>query len=78
MIWSVQMSVQTKVTVAFILSLGILYVSHLIRSRLQHTNRTRSASVATLVRLKYIVELADISDVLCSSPIPPIPFSHSN
>jgi hypothetical protein len=27
MIWSVQMSVQTKVTVAFVLSLGILYVS---------------------------------------------------
>jgi hypothetical protein len=27
MIWSVQMSVQTKATVAFILSLGILYVS---------------------------------------------------
>ena len=29
MIWSVQMNVQTKVTVAFILSLGILYVSWL-------------------------------------------------
>jgi hypothetical protein len=27
MIWSVQMNVQTKVTIAFILSLGILYVS---------------------------------------------------
>jgi len=27
MLWSVQMSVQTKATVAFILSLGILYIS---------------------------------------------------
>jgi len=26
-----------------------------------------SASVATLIRLKYIIELADISDVLCKS-----------
>lgn len=46
MIWSVQMSVQTKVTVAFVLSLGIF------------------ASVATLIRLKYIVELGNNSDGL--------------
>ncbi|KAH8746846.1 hypothetical protein BGZ57DRAFT_972142 [Hyaloscypha finlandica] len=48
MIWSVQMSVQTKMTVAFILSLGIF------------------ASVATLIRLRYIIELTDISDILHS------------
>ncbi|KUJ14592.1 uncharacterized protein LY89DRAFT_752697 [Mollisia scopiformis] len=46
MIWSVQMSIQAKATVAFILLLGIF------------------ASIATLIRLKYIVDLTNVSDVL--------------
>lgn len=29
------------------------------------TNKANSASVATLIRLKYIIELTDISDILC-------------
>ncbi|CZR65727.1 related to integral membrane protein pth11 [Phialocephala subalpina] len=49
MIWSVQMSVQAKATVVFVLSLGVF------------------ASIATLIRLKYIVELTVISDVLCTT-----------
>jgi hypothetical protein len=71
MIWSIQMSVQTKVTVAFILSLGILYAEQsLFPCNHQQTDNYYSASVATLIRLKYIVELGDISDVLCSPPQP--------
>ncbi len=70
MIWSVQMSVQAKATVAFVLSLGILYAASLALLTRQQTNEDCSASVATLIRLKYIVELANISDVLCSSPLP--------
>ncbi|KAK0111610.1 hypothetical protein ONS95_001956 [Cadophora gregata] len=46
MLWSVQMTTQAKVTVAFILSLGIF------------------ASIATLIRLRYLIELTDRSDVL--------------
>ncbi|KAE9369910.1 hypothetical protein N431DRAFT_381270 [Stipitochalara longipes BDJ] len=46
MIWSVQMSTQKKITVAFVLSLGIF------------------ASIATLIRVKYLVELSDYSDIL--------------
>lgn len=46
MIWNVKMSLQKKLTVGFVLSLGIF------------------ASVATLIRLKYLIELADYSDQL--------------
>ncbi|KAF8860571.1 hypothetical protein BDZ45DRAFT_724503 [Acephala macrosclerotiorum] len=46
MIWKVQMSLQAKTTVVFILSLGIF------------------ASIATLIRLKYIVDLTVVSDLL--------------
>lgn len=46
MIWNVKMSTQKKMTVAFVLSLGVF------------------ASVATLIRLKYLIELGDYSDNL--------------
>lgn len=46
MIWKVKMSTQKKLTVAFVLSLGVF------------------ASVATLIRLKYLLELSDYSDNL--------------
>jgi len=46
MIWHVQMNLHTKITVIFILSLGVF------------------ASIATIIRLKYIVDLTDVSDVL--------------
>jgi hypothetical protein len=46
MIWKVKMSMQKKLTVAFVLSLGVF------------------ASVATLIRLKYLFELGDYSDGL--------------
>lgn len=52
MIWSVQMNIQTKATVAFILSLGCF------------------ASIATLIRLKYILDAANLSDVLYTGTTP--------
>lgn len=46
MIWSVQMTTQKKMTVAFVLSLGVF------------------ASIATLIRVKYLVELGTYDDIL--------------
>lgn len=75
MIWSVQMTVQAKATVAFVLSLGVLYVKPLLNdsflSFVHHEANMQSisASIATLIRLKYLIELADIDDVLCTFPL---------
>lgn len=49
MIWNVKMTLQKKLTVSFVLSLGVF------------------ASVATLIRLKYLVELGEYKDQLYTS-----------
>jgi hypothetical protein len=73
MIWNVQMTLQQKITVILILSLGVLYVLSSSACSCQFTSFQyelpsnfiyRSASIATIIRLKYIVDLTDISDVL--------------
>ena len=68
MIWSIQMSVQKKMAIAFILSLGVLYVPGETSTTLVFTLTPSSASIATLIRLKYLIGLVDQSDILCSSP----------
>lgn len=74
MIWSVQMSVQKKMAVAFVLSLGVLYVLGETSTPLIFTLTSSSASIATLIRLKYLIGLTDQSDILCSSSTPfPLP-----
>jgi hypothetical protein len=65
MIWSVNMSVQTKATVAFVLSLGILLVTLLVCLDIKGSHIMPSASIATLVRMKYLIQLKDNSDNLC-------------
>ncbi|KAF3770744.1 hypothetical protein M406DRAFT_239910, partial [Cryphonectria parasitica EP155] len=46
MIWKAKMTVQTKITVALILGLGVF------------------ASVATLIRVKFLANLTDVDDIL--------------
>jgi len=67
----VQISSWTKVTVAFILSLRTVYVPIYSRPR-QETNELTaiSASIAALVRLKYLVKLGEKHTGLCSSASP--------
>ncbi|KAF9869481.1 hypothetical protein CkaCkLH20_13078 [Colletotrichum karsti] len=48
MIWNVKMTTQAKATVIVILGLGIL----------------QAASIATLIRLKFLADLSDLSDIL--------------
>jgi len=77
MIWSIQMTTQKKITIGFVLSLGVLYVpipTPLLP--LPHPDSTQlihfpSASIATLIRLKYLIELSDYSDLLCTPPFSP-------
>ena len=73
MLWNVEMTKQTKITVIVILGLGVLYgvfYSHLLSSWISAD--PGSASVATLIRLRFLADLEETDDILCPfHPQPP-------
>lgn len=75
MIWGVQMTKQAKITVSIVLGLGILYVETAGRvtgpcAVLLTGSGWCSASIATLIRLKFLSDLNDTADILCESAAP--------
>ncbi|RFU71754.1 integral membrane family [Trichoderma arundinaceum] len=69
MLWSVKMTSQAKATVILILGLGILYVPErtLIPRNGMLIGVMNSASIATLIRIKYLSVLQDTDDLLFSA-----------
>lgn len=71
MLWSVKMTSQAKATVILILGLGILYEP--LRTPFPHetaNSAVNSASIATIIRIKYLSTLQDTDDLLCTSSLP--------
>lgn len=64
------MTKQTKITVIIILGLGILYDPFYSRPlySLVYADPT-SASVATLIRLRFLADLEETEDILCQWPL---------
>jgi hypothetical protein len=70
MLWNVKMNRQTKVVVVVILSLGALYVLLCSYTNLESKILTPiSASIATLIRIKYLIDLVSPDDILCKSSL---------
>ena len=70
MIWNVKMTRQAKLTVTIILGLGVLYGFPSMCPPRQEasSNIGNSASIATLIRLKFLAELNNVDDILCTYP----------
>lgn len=71
MVWKVRMSLQAKITVILVLSLGVLYVYQSAESS-SGTFYLRvliftSASIATLIRVRFLIEIGNFEDLLCKS-----------
>ena len=61
-VWNLNMNTRTKISVALILSLGALYI--LTLPSMPSVANSRSGSVATIVRIPYIYQLALTDDFL--------------
>lgn len=73
MLWKVEMTKQTKITVIVILGLGVLYgFSRSHPLSFWTSADPSSASVATLIRLRFLADLEETDDILCPSQLPPV------
>lgn len=73
MLWGVKMTKQAKATVIVILGLGVLYAfSQRSPARsITYANTAHSASIATLIRLKFLSGLELSDDLMCKCQLLP-------